>query len=297
MGETPSPVEESVRSLPQEEEPTDSCDEGDRNVVSASEASLPPTEPGTTNELRVSVADAALPNPEGDHETPEIAPPTTANCSTAIQNDASPTNPSQDSCVAESQDETERFATKRDSGLASIDLEFSQQPGLTAAPAVSDECQPQKPEAHISESQEQTTGVTGPDDMPETVGSTAPPAAQIVKPVAADARSITARSIGGRSLIAASTISPEDEVLSLRVRSLYDSGVGGLGSEVSSQFSSDINSRRISSIIEESANAGVSRMRGTRSSFPGASRDVARRSRMGGSVEGGTFVIDYVRHF
>ena len=93
-----------------------------------------------------------------------------------------------------------------------------------------------------------------------------------------------ARSISERSVVAASFVSPEDEALSLRVRSLYDSGPCALGSDASSQFSSD---RRISSIIEEGAAAGVSLARGTRSSFPGASVANARRGRLSRSVEGG----------
>ena len=60
---------------------------------------------------------------------------------------------------------------------------------------------------------------------------------------ATDARSI-------RSTPAASTVSPEDEVLSLKVRSLYDSGVG-IGSDSGSQFS-----KRVSSIIEEGGGGG-----------------------------------------
>lgn len=41
-------------------------------------------------------------------------------------------------------------------------------------------------------------------------------------------------------------MSPEDEVLSLKVRSLYDSGVGVCGSDAESQFS-----KRVSSVMEE----------------------------------------------
>lgn len=46
--------------------------------------------------------------------------------------------------------------------------------------------------------------------------------------------------------MAASILSPEDEVLSLKVRSLYDSGVGTGGSDAGSQFS-----KRVSSVMEE----------------------------------------------
>ncbi|KAI5821238.1 hypothetical protein BZA77DRAFT_2805 [Pyronema omphalodes] len=103
--------------------------------------------------------------------------------------------------------------------------------------------------------------------------------------IAFDTRSIAAKSIGDRSLFAPSIISPEDEVLSMRVRSLYDSGVGGMGSDSSSQFSGDQNQRRISSIMEENAHAGVSRQRGARSSFPGANREAHHNRQIGGSVE------------
>ncbi|KAA8900457.1 hypothetical protein FN846DRAFT_145086 [Sphaerosporella brunnea] len=297
MCEPPSLAEQSVRSLPPEEkQPADNCDSDTNSNVAAASASgaqIPSLEPGTaTNELREPVADAA---PE--HETPEIAPPTSAIadcCSSPIQNDASPTHPGRDACAAEPQNEIER--RQRDSGLASIDIELSQQSEISATQPVPNECQRQKPDPNAAESQEEATEFAGPDNMPATVaGSASSPAVKSVPSpvaIAADARSITARSIGGRSLFAPSTISPEDEVLSLRVRSLYDSGVGGMGSDVSSQFSSDIARRRISSIIEESAHLGVSQVRGTRSSFPGASRDVARRSRMGGSVEGGISEVD-----
>jgi hypothetical protein len=290
MGEPPSPAEESVRSLPQEELLTTVkyCDHDGDNTVVVVSTSGAQGEPGTTYE-QVPVADAVLPVPDGEDETPEIAPPTTPDCSTAIQNDASPLHPGRDSGVAESQDETTECTAnhQRDSGLASIDIEISQQSEPTATP----QYRPYRPGSVVAEFREAEAGeVAEPDDMLETVGSmqTFRPA-----PVSYDARSITARSIGGRSLVAPSTISPEDEVLSLRVRSLYDSGIGGMGSDVSSQFSSDAQ-KRISSIMEESANAGVSRIRGTRSSFPGASREVARRSRIiGGSVEGGTSKLIY----
>lgn len=95
-------------------------------------------------------------------------------------------------------------------------------------------------------------------------------------------RSSAARSIGDRSIVAVSFVSPEDEVLSLRVRSLYDCSPGG---DASSQFSADTSQRRISRIVEEGA-AGVSRQRGARSSFPGASKDIVHRSRVSRSVEG-----------
>jgi hypothetical protein len=297
MGEPPSPVEESVRSLPQQEEDllADNCGNSTVAAPASSGTQIPQGEPGTTDDLQVPVADAVPPVPK--NETPEIAPPTTPDCSTAIQNDASPAHPGRDSGVAESQDETTKCLAnhQRDSGLASIDIELSQQSEPTATP----QYQPYRPETVVTEFREtEVAEVAVLDDMPETVGSM-----QTFKPVSApvsyDARSITARSIGGRSLVAPSTISPEDEVLSLRVRSLYDSGIGGMGSDVSSQFSSDAAQRRISRIMEESANAGVSRIRGTRSSFPGASRDVARRSRIiGGSVEGGTSELSYwARYF
>ncbi|KAL7268841.1 hypothetical protein RUND412_008517 [Rhizina undulata] len=58
-----------------------------------------------------------------------------------------------------------------------------------------------------------------------------------------------ARSLGGRSAAAVSVITPEDEVLSLKVRSLYDSGVGL--SDSGSQFSAE-GRKRVSSIMEES---------------------------------------------
>jgi hypothetical protein len=288
MGEPPSPAEESVRSLHQEELLTTViyCDhDGDNTVVVSTSGAQ--GEPGTTYE-QVPVADAVPPVPDGEDETPEIAPPT-PDCSTAIQNDASPLRSGRDSGVAESQDETTECTAnhQRDSGLASIDIEISQHSEPTATP----QYRPYRPGSVIAKFREaEAEEVAEPDDMLETVGSmqTFRPA-----PVSYDARSITARSIGGRSLVAPSTISPEDEVLSLRVRSLYDSGLGGMGSDVSSQFSSDAQ-KRISSIMEESANAGVSRIRGTRSSFPGASREVPRRSRIiGGSVEGGTSKLIY----
>lgn len=63
-----------------------------------------------------------------------------------------------------------------------------------------------------------------------------------------------------RSQIAPSICSPEDEVLSLKVRSLYDSGVGG--SDAGSQFS-----KRVSSIMEE---AGKRASRVSRNSFVGS---------------------------
>jgi len=75
-----------------------------------------------------------------------------------------------------------------------------------------------------------------------------------------------------RSLAAASTISPEDEVLSLKVRSLYDSGVGLGGSDVESQFS-----KRVSSILEEGGKGGS---KVTRSSY------VGRNSQSGDEAEG-----------
>ncbi|PUU83825.1 hypothetical protein B9Z19DRAFT_754281 [Tuber borchii] len=75
-----------------------------------------------------------------------------------------------------------------------------------------------------------------------------------------------------RSLAAASTISPEDEVLSLKVRSLYDSGVGLGGSDVESQFS-----KRVSSILEEGGKGGS---KITRSSYAG------RNSQSGDEAEG-----------
>ncbi|RPA98481.1 hypothetical protein L873DRAFT_1028341 [Choiromyces venosus 120613-1] len=75
-----------------------------------------------------------------------------------------------------------------------------------------------------------------------------------------------------RSMAAASTISPEDEVLSLKVRSLYDSGVGLGGSDAESQFS-----KRVSSVLEEGGGRGSRVMR---NSYAG------RNSQSGDEAEG-----------
>ncbi|KAF8253905.1 hypothetical protein K440DRAFT_147098 [Wilcoxina mikolae CBS 423.85] len=274
MGEDPSPT--AARSLLRE--PADRCDS---NILPAP-PTLPHSAEPSPDKLHVTVATPSS-VPEGEQETPEIAP--TTDHSETIQNDASPAQPRTESNTIESQEEVQERITKRDSVLTP-DQEPS--PTVRAVPTstASNENRVQIAEACAEESEQ----VVEASDMPETVDSTAtPPAVQDTRhttsPIAADARSIAAKSIGDRSLVASSVISPEDEVLSLRVRSLYDSGLGGIGSDVSSQFSADIAQRRISSIIEEGA-IGVSRLRGTRSSFPGASKEVARRSQLGGSVEG-----------
>jgi len=274
MGEDPSPT--AARSLLRE--PADSCD----SIIPPASPTLPHSAEPSPGELHVT---AATPSsvPESEQETPEIAP--TTDHLEFIQNDASSVHLRTKGNTIESQEEEQKRIAKLDSVLTP-DLEPS--PTVKALPTsiVSNENRIQIAEASAGRSEQ----IMEASDMPETINSAAtPPAVQDTRPptglIAADARSIAAKSIGDRSLIASSVISPEDEVLSLRVRSLYDSSLGGIGSDVSSQFSADIAQRRISSIIEEGA-IGVSRQRGTRSSFPGASREVARRSQLGGSAEG-----------
>ncbi|KAF8543101.1 hypothetical protein BDD12DRAFT_271793 [Trichophaea hybrida] len=273
MGEDPSPT--AARSLLRE--PADRCDS---NMLPAP-PTLPHSAEPSSDKLHVTVATPSSVL-EGE-ETPEIAP--TTDHSETIQNDASPAQPRTESNTIESQEEIQERIARRDSVLTP-----DQEPSLTVRAVPTSTASNENRVQIVEACAEKSEQVVEASDMPETVDTAATPSAvqdtrHTTSPIAADARSITAKSIGDRSLVASSVISPEDEVLSLRVRSLYDSGLGGVGSDVSSQFSADIAQRRISSIIEEGA-IGVSRLRGTRSSFPGASKEVARRSQLGGSVEG-----------
>lgn len=323
MGE-PTVVEEAAASL---QDPLGDCDDGiapshpPLSPVSASLVGPPPlraTESGDGHEVETHVADAhLLPQLEDEDSALEIKPSATdtppeemgferggeKDKEETLQIDASSLSP-KSGCIEnraiEFQREQDRNM-KRDSGLASMtDSESLQQTAMpiifdpvTAAPIVLNgspaALQVVDTSPHPSESEKPTQN----SDMvavatPQTPSAAAIQSGRHVSLGTADTRSIAAGSIGGRSLVAPSTISREDEVLSLKVRSLYDSGFGTLASDASSLFS-DVPQRRISSIIEEGVAAGVSRIRGTRSSFPGASKEIARRSRLGGSVEGNFF--------
>jgi len=315
MGE-PAEAEEPAVSL--HRVPTGDCD----HSIAPSHPPPPPpvptslteppppqaTEPGDEHEDETQVADAQL----LPHETPDIKPSTTDppleeleledgenDKEEALQNDASSFTPKSgctENRAIEFQREQDSSNMKRDSGLASImDSESLQQTTttttpdpVTAAPVLLSD--PATALQEIDPGPHESEKTIDPDmeavATPQTASAAAMQSVKHASIVAADTRSIAAGSIGGRSLVAPSTISREDEMLSLKVRSLYDSGFGTL--DGSGQFS-DVPQRRIFSIIEEGAAAGVSRIRGTRSSFPGASKEMARRNRLSGSVEGSFF--------
>lgn len=67
-------------------------------------------------------------------------------------------------------------------------------------------------------------------------------------PSITDAKLVTTKSAGDRSLTTSSMITPEDEVLSLRVRSLYDSSTA---KDSSIHVFTEPSQRRVSSVIEE----------------------------------------------
>ncbi|KAI5797703.1 hypothetical protein EDC01DRAFT_36596 [Geopyxis carbonaria] len=144
------------------------------------------------------------------------------------------------------------FIGKRDSGLASINLESTQPCNLPTQKVTSNGVRASILENYRQSSTESKGSDTG--NMSDTGSATflPPTAAQETykasSPSIIDARSFTNKSIGDRSLAAPSTISPEDEVLSLRVRSLYDSNTT---KDSSSHVFTEPGQRRVSSIIEE----------------------------------------------
>ena len=168
-------------------------------------------------------------------------------------------------------EQTADYNLKRDSGVGSIGSGSEKNP----------DHDPGTPQTPLEMALALACTVTGDGERSGAVAdaikiSEAPPTPKTRRsgrPTATDARSIVAKSI-------ASSISPEDEVLSFRVRSLYDSGVAGIMTDSESRLSTDTPRRRISSIVEERSWA--------RKSFPGAvgGKDSTRLSRLGGSVEG-----------
>lgn len=152
-----------------------------------------------------------------------------------------------------------------DSGLASMNSAFL--PG-------------QEPTAPVDARiriQESDLAAAGPGSRPMSSATN-----QIVRTAtsATDTRSIGGKSIGNRSLggrsIAPSMLSPEDEVMSLKVRSLYDSGIG---MDTYSQFGEG-SRKRVSSIMEERlTERGLATKRGYRNSFAEGTLTVAEDGR------------------
>jgi hypothetical protein len=191
----------------------------------------------------------------------------------------------------------EECINKRDSGLASIrsaSLHLLQTPEMPLTPneiiavssAVAAGQMSEENKAHEQGSHPDFKRNETPDPDPRPP-STAPASQTFFK------RSTP--SIAARSLGAISTISREDEMLSSRVRSLYECGPTLIGCDCSSQIStsSDVVQRRPFRIIEEGGGVpetfrATERCRSSRNSFPGAGcKDGNHTNRRGGSINGG----------
>jgi hypothetical protein len=261
----------------------------------------PPAEARSRRNSNPSATSAILAEPNSDElrapeakkteqePVPEIAPTTAAHPSSeSLQNGgvyASPATlrpPQQQSAgaVRVASEQTADYNLKRDSGVGSINSGSEKNPDQASH-------DPGTPQTLLEMALALAYTAADNGERSDTVAdaikiSEAPPTPKTRRSgrpaaAAADARSIAARSI-------TSSISPEDEVLSFRVRSLYDSGVGGIMTDSESHLSTDTPQRRISSIVEH-----ISERSWARNSFPGAvgGKDSTRLSRLGGSVEGG----------